>query len=224
MNREQFKKIFKLAVVIYIASFLIINWSDVSWVFNYRVVYGMVEDFFNPYPGVDASSVKGYFYPNHSAGATANQIKGVKAEYTAKNNTLEMPKLGIEAPIVFPENNAESVIMKNLNLGAVYYPGSVYPGQEGQIVILGHSAPSGWPKIKYDWIFTDLEKMSFGDSVMVNLNNKQYTYKVRNKIIVEKGEDVSTGVSKSDNNILILVSCWPPGKDYQRIAVIAELY
>ena len=111
--------------------------------------------------------------------------------------------------------------MKDLNAGVVYYPGSVYPGQIGQIVILGHSAPAGWPKIKHDWVFSDLNNLSAGDIILIDLNNKQYKYIVKQKTIIGKGADIPEyGFTK---NVLTLVSCWPPGKDYQRIAVQAEL-
>jgi sortase A len=111
--------------------------------------------------------------------------------------------------------------MKDLDKGVIYYPGSVYPGQVGQIIILGHSAPVGWPKIKHDWVFSNLEKLEIGDSIMIDLNNKQYTYIVKKKAIIAAGADVPA--YNSDINVLTLISCWPPGKDYQRIAVQAEL-
>ena len=46
MNRDKAKKIFKIAVMIYLVSFLFINWNDVSWIFNYKAVSGIVSDFF----------------------------------------------------------------------------------------------------------------------------------------------------------------------------------
>jgi sortase (surface protein transpeptidase) len=212
MEKERAKKLFKIAVFIYLASFLIINWNDVSWAFNYKEVSGLLSDFFNPYPSIDASTMDVYFYPNHSLPAQAGQnsttvaiqpIENIKTNYTDKQNTLEIPKISISIPIVFPGNSDKASLMKDLDLGAIFYPGSVYPGQPGQIVILGHSAPPGWPKIKHDWIFTDLDKLE--------------------KKIVARGADVPTSNLSANANILTLISCWPPGKDYQRIAVVAEL-
>ena len=48
MDKKSAKKIFKIAVMIYLASFLVINWSDVSWIFNYKTVSGLVSDFLIP--------------------------------------------------------------------------------------------------------------------------------------------------------------------------------
>jgi LPXTG-site transpeptidase (sortase) family protein len=198
MENKQAMKVLKLAVVLYLASFLILNWNDVSWIFNYKEVYGLVSDFFTPYPSIDASSMNAYFYPNHSAtvsqgaqGGGENQTP-VKTSYTEKQNTLEIPKISISVPIIFSENTQKNTVMTDLNRGVVFYPGSVYPGQSGQIVLLGHSAPPGWPKIKHDWVFTDLEKLSEGDLVYIDLNNKQYSYKVIGKKIIKKGADVPT--------------------------------
>ncbi len=222
MDKQQIKKILKLAIFIYFASFLILNWNDISWVFNYRHVSGLLSDFFNPYSVTDASSFDDdYFYPNHSKN-TASKSE-VKTKYTEKQNVLEIPKLSLEAPIVFsasPDNNS---IMKDLDLGVVYYPGSVYPGEEGQIVILGHSAPLGWPKIKHDWVFSEIDKLNSGDHILINLNGKQYRYVVTEKNIVERGENITDVNLADSNNVLTLISCWPPGKDYQRITVSAEL-
>lgn len=219
MNKEQTIKIFKIAVVIYVASFLIINWNDVSWVFNYRTVTGVVEDFFNPYPSIYANSIDAYFYPNHSL--PAQTVKEVKTVYTDKQNTIEIPKLSISVPIIFSQSADKDVLMKDLDKGVIYYPGSVYPGQAGQIIILGHSAPVGWPKIKHDWVFSNLEKLAVGDIILIDLNNKQYTYTVKQTKIISRGADIPE--YNSSNSVLTLISCWPPGKDYQRIAVQAEL-
>jgi LPXTG-site transpeptidase (sortase) family protein len=90
-------------------------------------------------------------------------------------------------------------------------------------VILGHSAPSGWPKIKHDWVFTDLDKLAPGDTIFIDLNNKQYTYAVKQKTIIKRGEEAPQDGLSADTNVLTLISCWPPGKDYQRIAVQAVL-
>jgi len=231
IKKETTKKMFKLAVFVYLASFFIINWNDVSWIFNYKEVSGLVADFFNPYPSIDASTMDAYFYPNHSKQEDATTVaspaievkKIAKTIYTDKQNTLEIPKISIEVPIIFSNSTEKTEIMEDLDKGVVYYPGSVYPGQDGQIVILGHSAPVGWPKIKHDWVFSDINNLAVGDKIYIDLNNKQYTYIVTGKRIIARGEDFPAENTSSSSSILNLISCWPPGKDYQRIVVTAEI-
>ena len=186
----------------------------------------MVSDFFNPYPSIDASTIDAYFYPNHSQNAPAAApivIKNATINYTDKQNTLEIPKISISVPIVFATSTDKDSLAKDLDLGTVYYPGSVYPGQIGQAIILGHSAPPGWPTIKHDWVFTNLDKLAVGDKIYVDLNNQQFTYIVKQTTIIKRGADVPADNLAATNNILTLISCWPPGKDYQRITVQAVL-
>jgi LPXTG-site transpeptidase (sortase) family protein len=234
MDKNQFTKLAKIAATLYVSSFLIINWNEVSWIFNYREVYGLTQDFFNPYPGIDETSMAGYFYPNRSSTVSAattitpntetqTQVAVPKTNTTTKQNVLEIPAIGIEAPIVFSRSANKTEITNDLNKGVVFYPGSVYPGQQGQIVILGHSAPAGWPKTKYEWVFSDLEDLKSGDLIYIDANGKQYTYIVRKTEIIARGADVPAYESVSGNGVLTLISCWPPGRDYQRIAVQAEL-
>lgn len=219
------KKILKAAVFLYVASFLIINWSDVSWLFNYKEMSGLISDFFNPYPSISASAMDAYFYPNHSQNTktVAQTIENIVINYTDKQNTLEIPKIAVSLPIIFSTTTDKNVLMNDLNSGVVYYPGSVYPGQAGQIVVLGHSAPAGWPKVRHDWAFSDIDKLSPGDKILIDLNNRQYTYVVTKKTIIQRGADVPNSDITGKENVLTLISCWPPGKDYQRIAVEAKL-
>jgi len=194
-------------------------------------VSGLVSDFFNPYPSIDASTIDAYFYPNHSKNEAQNtknnDVKqpeiAIKTGYTSKQNTLEIPKLSLSVPIIFSKSAEKSALMNDLNKGVVFYPGSVYPGQVGQMIILGHSAPPGWPQIKYDWVFTDINELKAGDIIFIDLNGKQYKYVVKKITIIQRGADVPQDASVSSNNVLTLISCWPPGKDYQRITVTAEL-
>lgn len=177
MDKNQAIKMFKIAALIYAASFLVINWSSVSWFFNYRAVGAVIDDFFNPYPGIDSSAMEGYFYPNHSKdnaqNSAAQQIKQIKTAYTDKQNILELPSFSLNLPIIFSQNADKETILKDLNKGVVYYPGSVHPGQPGQIVILGHSAPLNWPKA-LRWQFTRIGELNVGDVVLIDLNSKQY--------------------------------------------------
>lgn len=236
MDKKQAIKLAKFTALLYVASFLIINWSEVSWIFNYKEVSNLVEDFLNPYPSIDQASMAGYFYPNHSSkNNSTNESSNssneniitknteAKTSYTNKQNTIEIPAINIEAPIIFSQSTDKTSLMKDLDSGVIYYPGSVYPGQNGQIIILGHSAPQGWPKTKYEWVFSDLSKLKIGDKILIDLNNKQYTYIVKQTKIIARGAEVPTYASSTSDSFLTLISCWPPGKDYQRIAVQAEL-
>ncbi|MBL7156463.1 MAG: sortase [Candidatus Pacebacteria bacterium] len=145
-----------------------------------------------------------------------------KCVFTEKPDSILIPKINIEAPIVFTNETEAKDLEKALNQGVLFYPLSDLPNEKGQVVLLGHSAPVGWPKIRYDWVFTDIDQLEIGDSIYVFLENCQYSYKMTNKYFLEKGDELPEYDSSTKKSQLFLISCWPPGKDLRRIAVEAE--
>lgn len=182
--------------MLFLFSFIVINWVDFSWLFNYRFISRAIPEVVAPQ----------------------------KIDYSTKEKTIEIPKINIFAPIIFFQDpdEKEEVLNKALNQGTIHFPKSVLPGQPGQTIILGHSAPPNWPKIKYDWVFTEINNLNYGDEVFVYFNGKKYTYRVKKKIFLDKGAELpSEGSLINSGNVLVLISCWPPGINYKRIAVIA---
>ena len=202
------KKLIKPFIIIFIISFLIINWSDISWVFNHKFLTGALSGFFQ-------EDIK----------QTSNSASPIKDEfkYTNKENSIEIPKIHIKAPLILGKSSDQESMEKELKKGAVLFPDSVMPGQKGQTAILGHSAPVNWPKINYDWVFSNINDLEKGDKISVYFNHREYNYRVEEKIIIDKGEEIPQSKLTNNNNMLILVSCWPPGKDYKRIVVRAKL-
>ena len=197
------KKLWKVFIILFLVIFVIFNWNEVSWIFNYRAVSGLLSDFFK---GSDKEIQKDDRYDDYY-----------------KENSLEIPKIEVSAPLVFIETAEQKEIQKSLDVGVVHFPDSVLPGQAGQTIILGHSAPPGWPRIKYDWIFSRLNELIEGDEIYVFFNNRKYEYIVTRKVFLEKGEEISQEHLTNSDNMLVLISCWPPGKDIRRIAVEAAL-
>ena len=139
-----------------------------------------------------------------------------------REDGLEIPKIDISAPLIFARSGDKKEIEASLDLGVVHFFDSALPGEIGETVILGHSAPPGWPKIKYDWVFSRINELENGDEIIFFFDNKKFNYFVTNKFFLEKGEEIPE-YSASSENVLILISCWPPGKDVKRIAVEARM-
>lgn len=179
-------------VFIFVVISLIFSWKDLSWFFNYHYI--------------------SYAFGDEEPTAQPEALSNVE-------NSIEIPKIGIKAPLVIPDGK-DPTLKNELNQGVAYYPESALPGEKGQTIILGHSAPPDWPKIKYDWVFNDLNKLEPGDEIFVYFNGKKNTYKVSKNYIINRGEELAKNTGK---NTLVLMSCWPPGKDFKRMAVEAEL-
>src|SRR4030042_4322751 len=196
----EIKKLWKAFAFLFLLMLLIFNWSDISWIFNYRVVSSLFSDAFN----------KEEVVLNDSSNVVVLEDQG---EYYDRENSVEISKIEISAPLVFAESTEQTDMQKALNIGVVLFPDSVLPGEAGQTIILGHAAPVGWPKIKYDWIFSRLNELTEGDEIIVYFNNRKYAYVVSRKVFLERGEEISEDGLTNDENMVVLISCWPPGKD-----------
>jgi LPXTG-site transpeptidase (sortase) family protein len=194
MDLKTIKSLIQPFAIIFIIVFLAFNWSYISWMFNYRAISDVLLSFNKD---------------------TDNLTEIVE-------NSIEINRLEVSAPLIMGKSQAADVLENDLKNGVAYYPGSALPGEAGQTVILGHSAPANWPKIRYDGVFSNISKLEAGDMVSVYYNGEKYDYIVKDQMILQKGEDLPNPLTNS-YNMLLLVSCWPPGKDYQRIAVRAEL-
>jgi len=199
----EIKRLWKVFIFLFLLIFVIFNWNQISWVFNYRTISGLLSDF----------SAKNE--------ENVQRIDFNGQEQYIKEGSIEIPKLQVTAPLLFSDVSDEKEIEKLLDFGVVHFPDSVLPGKQGQTIILGHSAPVGWPKIKYDWVFSKLNELIEGDKIYVFFNNKKYEYIVRGKVFLERGEEIQEIDLTNSKNMLILISCWPPGKDIRRIAVEA---
>jgi len=205
----------KYFLPIFILAFIVINWMDFSWAFNYRVLGSLVSEKLQAEePVVDNET-------ETQSNSTVNV--GKKAEAKEIDNLIEIPKIGISAPIIFPAaSTTEERVHELLDSGTVHYPSSALPGEEGETIILGHSAPENWPKIKYDWVFSDLDSLAWGDEILVYFEGEKHVYLVEDKIFIERGEELPKENYVKGENTIILLSCWPPGKNIRRIAVIAR--
>jgi len=151
-------------------------------------------------------------------------IKEMECFFNVKENSISIPKIRIEAPLVFLDTSEKQDFKKALDKGVVHYPESELPNKEGTTIFLGHSAPLGWPKIRYDWVFSNLNQLETRDLVYIIFNNCQYDYRVLGKYFLDKGEELpEDNLSRENGSNLILISCWPPGQDHRRIAILAEI-
>ena len=206
-NSKRFAKIFFLALLIMVA---VSHKQIIKQIFDYKEIY--------------------FKSDSETSEQKQNPIEASKSEitfpYSEKNNIIEIPKINIEAPLVFTENADYENLEKLLDSGVTHFPESVLPLEKGNTIMLGHSAPAGWPKIKHDWVFSKIIELEKGDEILIYFDNKKIIYYVTDKIFLEKGEEIpeksEEGLTNYENT-LVLISCWPPGKDSKRIAVEAKL-
>lgn len=200
-NSKKIKILSKPLLVLFVVIFLFINWSDISWIFNYKAVYYTLSDFFSSQESTENLTIREEFY---------------------QEDSIHIPKIEVEAPLTFSASEAIADIDEALNRGVAHYPSSVLPGEEGKIIVLGHSAPEDWPKVKYHHVFNRLNELEKDNEIIIYFQNKQYRYQVISKSFVEPGTELNPSLLTNSKSVLFLVSCWPPGKLYQRIVIEAQ--
>jgi sortase A len=201
------KILLKYFLIFFLISFLIFNWQKISWIFH---------------PGYVLRTVSFYLFEKGKAEKVQQKeeqkIKEQKTEeFYEKEDSIEIPKIKISAPLIIV--GKEDEVKKALDRGVVLWPDSALPGEKGQVIILGHSAPPNWPKIKYDWVFSNLNLLEKNDEILIYFRNKKYVYSVENKIFLNRGQELPK--TDPERSVLFLISCWPPGKDFRRIAIEA---
>jgi len=157
-------------------------------------------------------------------------IKNFPLNSSPKNKPIEryqtdsifIPKINVNAPMVVPKTTRQKDILLSLKEGVVLHPDSALPGQKGTTIISGHSSPRLFYRGKYNAVFSLLGKLEKGDDITIYYDQEKYIYKVANKYIFYPQEKI---LSPRDENksTLILLSCWPVGTDWKRLAIEAEL-
>ena len=159
-------------------------------------------------------------FTNLSAWFPNQDIPEVRPE-EAKTYVLDIPSLKIEQAIV-------KVGGLNLDKNLIQYPGTANPGEIGAPIVFGHSTtpifynPSLSNLKRYTSIFTKIMTLKRGDLITLRYDGILYTYEVINKEEV-KPDNVSILAQSSDERLLKIVTCVPPGTILRRGVVTARL-
>jgi sortase A len=143
---------------------------------------------------------------------------------TAVNNNPEViiPKINVEIPVVYDVNTIdETAVEKGLERGVVHYADTAVPGQDGNVVIVGHSSNNIFNQGKYKFAFVLLSKLDNGDTFYLQKDGQRYTYQVYTKKIV-KPNDVSVLGLADKPATATLITCDPPGTSTNRLVVTAQ--
>jgi LPXTG-site transpeptidase (sortase) family protein len=156
-----------------------------------------------------------------AANTTTNEPDPVvPAEATNSYFAISMPTLGIkDLHISHPTDLTHDGLLVPLKSGVGHL--FSYPGQDGKILIYGHSSSYPWDVSEYTKIFRKINQLAIGDMVYINYHGTLYTYKVTFKQTVPQGD--TSAFAQEGKEELILYTCWPPDSIKQRYLVHADL-
>lgn len=133
-----------------------------------------------------------------------------------------IPKINVEIPVVYDTAATnDTVIQKDLEQGVVHYAGTANPGQDGNLVIVGHSSNNIFNPGKYKFAFVLLHQLQPGDTFYLLKDGKRYTYQVYKRQVVAPN-DVSVLGTMDKPATATLITCDPPGTSNNRLVVTGE--
>lgn len=152
----------------------------------------------------------------NSDGFSAFVVKNGSRQAPYKMFQLSIPALQLNSVKVMVNSND---FAENLS----HLPGSVFPGERGNIFITGHSSLDNPVLAKKFAYFIHLQDLKKGDEVILSALGQQYKYLVEGMRIVDP-KDISV-VNPPDNNgrYLTLMTCVPPGFSTRRLIVLAKI-
>lgn len=137
---------------------------------------------------------------------------------------LIIPKINVDVPVTYDIGNDYSSQMAAMTKGLAHFsiPGAdSHPGQIGNTVLSGHSSNDLLEPGDYKFIFSQLDKLTIGDTIYANYESRRYTYTVTKKEIVKPSE-VGKLVYETKKPIMTLITCTPLGTALNRLLITAE--
>ncbi len=218
---ERDKILFKVLFFVFFLSVLVLNWNDISWFLNLNTAPELLKQKFQ-----EIVLTRREKRTEEKKEIEEEVVEEIDLTIYCDENRITILSLDVTASVVETGGTTEKEYREALDRGVVHFPGTSYPGENGMTVLLGHSAPPGWPKIKHDWVFTDINNLKEGDEIEICYNNKLTVYTVIDeeigKSIYQVGDDVPPLYNEIEGKKeAVLMSCWPPGSSESRIGVRA---
>ncbi len=170
------------------------------------------------------TSTAAYFdvLPNTERAPAALPAVAVAASKTNPElpTTIEIPSIGLSVPVSNPTSTSVSVLDTALLTGAVRYPTSSLLGENGNVIIFGHSSYLPIVRNKAYKAFDGIQKLSAGDRITVTGSGHTYVYSVDTVAQASTSDAIPLVVSGAK---LTLATCNSFGDHNDRFVVTASL-
>lgn len=197
------------------------------------IIFGLILMFWAFYPVISFEIYSKFFIKNQAkiSDTDSNKLQDltkaslwfpsvnsqvISQNINVKEYSLTIPKLNIE--------NAKVIVGgEDLKKSLIQFVPTSLPGENGNVVILGHSTLPQLYNIKdYKTIFTYLPSLKEGDKIETKLGDQVFEYEVFD-ITVVKPSEVSVLKQDFSNSYLTLITCVPPGTYWNRLIVKAKI-
>jgi sortase A len=122
--------------------------------------------------------------------------------------TIEIPKIGLVHKVM------HGITLRNIDHGPSHWPGTPFPGEQGNSVFAGHRVTHTHP-------FRRIDELTPGDEIFFTIAGVRSRYVVSgSEIVSPKRIDI---VDPTPTPTLTIFACHPPGSAKQRYVVRADL-
>lgn len=143
--------------------------------------------------------------------------------YTRSGNQAPVATYTIAIPRLKITHAEVSTTDTDLAHHLVNLEGTSLPPHIGNTVIFGHSTlPQLYNPLDYKTIFAYAHTLQVGDTISVDIQNIQYTYKIFSITVVDP-DDTSVLQQDQDDSYLTIITCTPPGTIWKRLVIKARL-
>lgn len=143
-------------------------------------------------------------------------------------NRIIIPAISLEAPVeavgwdIIKQETTDTTIWIVPENAAGWHQNSTLPGHGGNIVLSGHHNVGSE-------VFRDLVNLKKGDEIILQADDRVYTYKVTDHFILpergvseEQRHQNAQWIMPTTDERLTLVTCWPYNDNSHRLIVIAQ--
>ncbi len=135
---------------------------------------------------------------------------------------MVIPKIDVNVPVVADVDWTDSqVYQQALTRGVAHAKGSSHPGEDGNIFLFAHSGADFFEALRFNAVFSLMNKLEVGDELTLWYHGQVYRYRVTEKKIVS-GDALEYLIEPKEGKVLTLMTCWPPGTTLKRLLVSAE--
>jgi LPXTG-site transpeptidase (sortase) family protein len=134
---------------------------------------------------------------------------------------IDIPSIGLSATIENPTSTKIEVLDRELEKGAVRYPTSAKLGEEGNVILFGHSSYLPVVANRAFKAFNEIQKLEKGDRIIVRGDTHVFVYAVES--VVETDAESAAIPLTVEGSKLTLATCDSFGEKSDRFVVVAGL-
>ncbi len=223
-----FLRFISSAAIIFIILFFVMNWNAYSTLIMNKLGFFKADQQEQEYT-LPIRGSNDLMELSKDPEVQKSQIPDLNLEVTPPDTRIVIPRIGKNVPVVTISSEAlinhdwdklEQQIQEALRDGVVHYPETAFPGENGNMVVTGHSSYFAWDPGRFKDVFALLHDVQIGDKIYVYYDQKKYEYEVYDtRVVLPTQVDVLT---QEGGDRLTLITCTPVGTNLKRLVVLAK--